>query len=415
MFEILDKAKHQGYSAEIFYVKRTEFSINEEKQIYSRFLNEEGYGLRVFKDGKVGFAYSTRLDENLLDNAIKSWKVSERDDANQIPTPNKVNYLNLYKKFDLSEVVKEKIRELEDLKEKKINIVTLNSTAWVSEVGIISTEGMNLSEKRSGISVSASANYKDSTYVGPEIYETRSFRDPSTSIDEMKDSIIEKVQITSERTTLDFKPKSVILTPKAVYYLVFPLLSHAISLENYYRNRSPLKEGELINEKLRIVDNPLIENSVYSRSFDGEGQQSLNNEIINANVKKFLSNYYWSIKAKRENTASASRGYSSIPYIYPSNLEFYVKNEEEDLSEEGKVYVDEVQGVHTSNFDTGEFSVVGSVSWIIKDGKKISLKEIVVTSNLKDLLKGIQRTSKKRLMIGNVSTGELEIQGLSVV
>jgi PmbA protein len=104
MFEILDKAKNQGYSAEIFYVKRTEFSINEEKQIYSRFLNEEGYGLRVFKDGKVGFAYSTRLDENLLDNAIKSWKVSERDDANQIPTPNKVNYLNLYKKFDLSEV-----------------------------------------------------------------------------------------------------------------------------------------------------------------------------------------------------------------------------------------------------------------------------------------------------------------------
>ncbi len=414
MSEILDKAKNLGYSAEIFYVKRSEFSINEEKQIYSRFLNEEGYGLRLFKDGKVGFAYSTKLDDNLLDACIKSWRISEKDEANEIPKPTKVNYLNLYKDFDLHEVVKQKIKDLEELKEK-INVVTLNSTAWITEIGILSTEGMDVKEKRSGISVSVSANYKDAGYVGPEIYEVRSFRNPSTRIDEMKDTIIEKVRITSERTTLDFKPKSVVLTPKAVYYLVLPLLSHAISLENYYRHRSPLKEGEVINENLKIVDNPIIEDSVYSRSFDGEGQQSLVNELINVNVRKFLSNYYWSLKAKRENTASATRGYSSIPYIYPSNLEFYVNNEEEDLSEDGKVFVDEVQGVHTSNFDTGEFSIVGSVSWIVKEGKKISLKEIVITSNLKDLLKGIQKSSKRRLMIGNVSTGDLEVQGLSVV
>ncbi|BDC19593.1 TldD/PmbA family protein [Acidianus sp. HS-5] len=414
MFEILDKAKNLGYSAEIFYAKRSEFSINEEKQIYSRFLNEEGYGLRVFKEGKVGFAYSTRLDDNLLDSAIKSWKISEKDEANEIPKPAKIRYLNLYKKFDLHESVKEKIKELEELKEK-INVATLNSTAWITEIGILSTEGMNVNEKRSGISASVSANYKDVGYVGPEIYEARSFRTPSADISELKDSIIEKVRITSERTALDFKPKSVVLTPKAVYYLVLPLLSYAISLENYYRHRSPLKEGEVLNENLKIIDNPMTEESVYSRSFDGEGQESLVNEIINVEVRKFLSNYYWSLKTKRENTASATRGYSSIPYIYPSNLEFYVNNEEEDLSEEGKVFVDEVQGVHTSNFDTGEFSIVGSVAWVVKDGKKISLKEIVITSNLKDLLKGIQKSSKRRLMIGNVNTGDLEIQGLSIV
>ncbi|AWR97533.2 TldD/PmbA family protein [Acidianus sulfidivorans JP7] len=414
MHNIIDKAKNLGYSAELIYVNREEYTIEEGEQTYSRYLNEEGYGLRVFKDGKVGFAYSTKLTDSILENAIESLKVSEKDEANQVPPYNKPNYINLYNDFDLIEEAKKNMEKLKDLNEK-INVISLTSTSWVSRIGIINTEGLDVSEKRSGITVLASANYKEGSYVGPEIYESMSFRNPNTDIQHLKDNLLEKVLITKEKTKLDFKPKSIILTPKAVYSLVFPLFRYAVSLENYYRGRTPFRENEEINKNLKIIDDPTLTESVYSRSFDAEGQQSRINTIIDREMKTFLSNTYWSNKAKKENTASASRSYASIPGIFPSNIIISFKDEYEDLEEENKIYIDEVQGVHTSNFDTGEFSVVGSVSWIIKGGKKISLREIVITSTLKDLLRNIVAVDKKREMYGNVISGNLEILNVSVV
>ncbi|ARM76237.1 TldD/PmbA family protein [Acidianus manzaensis] len=415
MYNIIEKAKDLGYSAELIYINREEYSIEEGDQTYSRYLNEEGYGLRVFKDGKVGFAYSTKLSDSILENAIESLKVSQSDDANKIPPYNKPNYINLYYDFDLIEVAKEKIKELEDIKKEKINVINLNSTTWISKIGIINTEGLDVYEKRSGISVSASGNYKEAGYVGPEIYEYMSFRNPKTDIQQLKEKLVDKVMITKEKNKLDFKPKSVILTPKATYSLIFPLLRYAISTENYYRGRTPFKEGESINDKLKIIDDPTIKESIYSRSFDAEGQQSKVNTIIDGEIKTFLSNTYWANKTKRENTASASRSYATTPIIYPSNISISYKEEYDNLDDENKIYIDEVQGVHTSNFDTGEFSVVGSFSWIIKGGKKISLREIVITSTLKDLLKNIVASTKKREIQGNIITGNLEILNVSIV
>lgn len=414
MYEILDKAKRLGYQAELFYVIREEFTIEEDKQTYSRYLREEGYGLRVFKNRKVGFAYSTKLNESLLENAIDSLKVSKEDEGNLIPPQSKPNYITLYRDFDLVDVAKEKLRELEDLKDK-VNVINLSSTTWFSKVGVINTEGLDVSEKRSGITVFATANYKEGSYVGPEIYEYASFRDPKRSVEDVKARLVEKVMITREKIKLEERPKSIVFTPKAVYNLVFPLLRHAVSLENQYRQRTPLKEGEEINDKLRIIDDPTIQESVYSRSFDGEGQPSKVTTVIDGKVKNFLSNLYWSFKAKKENTSSASRTYNTIPIISPSNFIISYKDEYDNLEEENKVVVDEVQGVHTSNFDTGEFSVVGSVSWIIKNGKKISLREVVITSDLKTLLKNIVASSKEKIRYGNIVSGYLEFSDISIV
>lgn len=414
MYEILDKAKRLGYQAELFYVIREEFSIEENKQTYSRYLKEEGYGLRVFKDKKVGFAYSTKLSDSILENAIESLKVSKEDEANVIPPVSKPNYITLYKDFDIIEVAKEKLKELEDLK-AKVNVISLSATSWVSTIGVINTEGLDVSEKRSGITVYAAANYKESGYVGPEIYEHVSFRDPKRSVEDVKNRLVEKVMITKEKIKLEEKPKSVVFTPKAVYSLILPLLRHAISLENYYRQKTSLREEEEINDKLKIIDDPTILDSVYSRSFDGEGQASKVVTIMDGKIKTFLSNVYWAVKAKKDNTSSAARSYTTIPTISPSNLVISYKDEYENLEEEGKVFIDEVQGVHTSNFDTGEFSVVSSVSWIIRGGKKISLREVVITSDLKTLLKNIVASSKEKISYGNVVSGYLEFIDISIV
>jgi PmbA protein len=407
--KVISKAKNLGFSAELFYVKRREFSVRIERQYSSKDLFEEGYGLRVFKEGKMGFAFSTRPSESLVEDAISAWKVSEEDEANQIPLPSKVNYLPLAKEFDLREVTLKYVETLRELYDS-VNVITIHSEAYESTVGLINTEGLHVEERRKGISVVVMANSKEGTNVSPEIVEYKSFRDPSTDVGDLIEEVKAKVDATKNREKIKGKVDALILTPKAVAELVFPLLSHAVSRENQFRGKSPLRQGMQVNEGLKVFDDPTLQDSVYSRSFDGEGQGSRINVVIDKEVKGFLSNWFWALKSKSEHTASASRSYLTTPGISPSNLVI----EHKDLLESGENYlvVDQVQGVHTSNFDTGEFSVTAPVAWFSKDMKGV--RDVIITGNLVDLLRGIEAEGKERKLVDNVLSGELLIRGLHV-
>ncbi|AOL16749.1 hypothetical protein BFU36_08580 [Sulfolobus sp. A20] len=414
--KILSKAKSLGYSAEIFYMRRDEYSLELERQSRSRELTEEGYGLRVFKDKKMGFAYSTVLSESLLDRAIKSWKVSEADNSNEIPRGDKVNVkIPLYYDFDKVEVCKEFIQSFNDM---KVNFVNITCESYINEVGIVNTEGLDQRESRSGIVLSVFANYKDGNVVTPEIHEVKSSRRPSFEIvEEMKRDLEFKVNVSKKRSKLEDliskrggKLSVVIFTPKASSILIGPLLAHAVSQENAYRGKSSIKEGMEINAGLKIIDDPTIPNSIYSRSFDGEGLQSKVNVIIDNEVKMFLNNWYWSLKAGKEPTASAARSYTSIPYISPTNIK--IEHREKLSEDEDYLVVDEIQGVHTSNFDTGEFSVVTSVSWFSKSNEGV--RETTLTGSLVNLLRGIIAESNNVKQYRNIITGDLLISGLSV-
>jgi PmbA protein len=404
---LISRAKSLGFAAELFYIKRDEFSINSEKQIYSKSLKEEGYGLRIFKEKKVGFAFSTSISDELLENAIKSWKVSEKDDANELPLVRNINKLQLFREFNKKDVCIKLFESLNELR-TSINVISIYTEAHTTEVGIINSEGSYVNENRSGITIGVVANNKEGSNVSPEIYEYRSFRDPSFNVDEIKDDIKFKVNITKNREKLNKKVDEVILTPKAISELLVPLLSYAISEENNYRGKTPLKEGMSIKTGLKIIDDPTIPDSLYSRSFDAEGQPSKTNVIIDNTVKTFLNNWYWSLKSKKQGTASAARNYSTIPSISPSNIKIEFN---EKLSEdENYVIIDQIQGVHTSNFDTGDFSVVTSVAWLSKDEKGI--REMILTGNILNLLKGIKAEDSKYKQYNNAITGNIMVKGI---
>ncbi len=407
--KVISKAKSLGFSAELFYVNRREFSIRIERQYSSRDLLEEGYGLRVFKDRKMGFAFSTKLSESLLDDALNAWKISEEDDANQIPPPSKVNYLPLAKEFDLREVALKYVEELKELYEV-VNVIAISSEAYESTVGVVNSEGLEVEEKRRGVSLVAMANSREGSSVSPEVIEYRSFRDPSTKIDDMISDVKTKVSVTKNREKINGKVEAIVLTPKAAAELVVPLLSYAISRENQFRGKSPLKPGLQLNEGLKVVYDPTLTNSLYSRSFDGEGQGSKVNTVIEGEVKGFLSNWFWALKSKSEHTASASRSYVSTPGISPSNLVIDYKESLDDG--ENYLVVDQVQGVHTSNFDTGEFSVTAPVAWFSKDMR--GMRDVIITGTLVELLRGIQAEGKEKRLVDNVLTGDLLVRGLHV-
>lgn len=411
--KILEKAKTLGSSAELYSVRRAGRGIRRENQYYGESLREEGYGLRVFKDGKVGFSYSTEVNDELLERALSSMKASEPDEDNVPPPYSKPRYLNLRDDFDVHELPKEIVDSLIDLKDQ-VNLISIDVEAEEVSVKVVSTEGVDVEETRTGIYVSVMANHKEPGVVSPEIWEGVSSRfRKHIDIDALKLEVVEKVKRTVKRDRLDRKPKAVSFTPKAVASLLGPLLSTAINGENVFRKRSPLKPGELYG-RLTLVDDPEDVASPYSRSFDGEGQLTHRNTLLENGVFRGpLTNWYWSKKLRVENTCSAVRSFSTVPSVGVSTLD--LEHPEKADEEPGTLVVDQVQGVHTSNWETGEFGVVASVNWYVhSDGVK-GVRESVISGNLKSLLNGITGTYGDKRRYTYVKTSHLVVEGLNVV
>ena len=408
-YTLIQRAKSLGYQAEIYEVKVRGFTIKRGSQVYSFDIADQGYGMRVIKDGKLGFAFSTKLDDTLFELAVDSSKVAKEDKFNIIPSPESVNKLNL-KFFDINDA-KEKVKEYEEVIREVRNFANVIGEYYnfaIFTVKVVNSEGIDVEEDRSLAEIALSFNFKRDSFITPEFYEDETARDLS-KVDphRLVEKVRERDEIFKARQTLDKKFKEAVFTPKAISILLSPLLSYAVSLENLYRGRTTLKEGEVINENLTVVDNPTINWAPFSRSFDGEGLPSMKVEVIsNGVVKTFLSNTYWAKRTGKLNTHSSYRSYSSLPIISTSVIDIDVRSN----AEEDTIVIDEVQGVHTSNFDTGEFSVVGSVAWY----NGIATREVVITGNLKDMLKGIIGGIGEKELKGNVYTKALKIGNINV-
>ncbi|MEM4146389.1 MAG: TldD/PmbA family protein [Metallosphaera sp.] len=410
-YNLVTKAKNLGYACEVYYIERTEYNLGKEKEFISSTLRERGFGVRLFKDGYVGFAFDTRISDSLLDRAMSTLKVSEKDPSNEPPPAKKPNLLSLNKGEGSMERAKETLKNIEDIG-GEVNLISVQISSSRNKVGVISSEGVDVHEVRTSVSVSVIANYKDSSVVTPELYETgsgRSFED--VDIELLKEEVINKVKITKSREKLDRKSDVIILTTKALSELLHPLLAYSVNAENVYRKRTPLNLGEEYGS-LSVIDNPREERSEFSRSFDGEGQPTSSITLFeNGIFKNFLTNWFWSRKMNVQNSASAIRSFMSVPTIGTSTIEIV----HEDNFEEDGLVIDQVQGVHTSSWDSGEFSVVAPIAWITKKESKRGVREVIISGDLKTLLRGVIGEVGQPRRISSVKSANLAIKGLSVV
>ncbi len=152
------------------------------------------------------------------------------------------------------------------------------------------------------------------------------------------------------------------------------------------------REGTPVASPLvTIVDDPLLERAPGSRAYDGEGLRSRRTVVVGDGVlETYLLDSYSARKLGRESTASAGRGGGSVS---PSTSNLHLlpgKTSRDDLISSTKrgLYVTEMMGFGF-NAITGDFSRGASGFWI-EDGKlTFPVSEVTISSNLDDMLKGI--------------------------
>jgi len=223
---------------------------------------------------------------------------------------------------------------------------------------------------------------------------------------------------------IETKNTSVIFTQFALQQLLYYTLINAVKADYVQRNQSAFKDkiGEKVaSETVTIYDDGIFNSGLRTWKFDGEGVPQQKTLIIEKGVLcNFIYDNYTAKKEGKESTGNASRaGYLSTPSVEATNFHFMPRNKspEELLSEvdEG-LLVYFLQGAHSSNPASGEFSVVATPAWKIENGKiACATKGAMLAGNIFRVLINISALGDNERKIGQLVAPWVLVENVKVI
>lgn len=394
-----------------------------------------GCGIRVIKDKRLGFGYTSDFNgstlEETIDQAIENAKSSEADEHNSLPdkpTNRPAYQLDLFDPKISKTPVKEKIElalEIEasayktDKRVKKTEKVSYSDSE--SEVWIVNSNGVKVNYKTNycGAVAQMVAGQNGEMETGFGIDFAKKF-------DEFKpekagqEAAQRAAGLLGARTVLSQKIPLVI--DPFVGTQILEVLANALSSDAVQKGKSLFVDklgNEVGSEVLSIIDNGRLPNGLVSAPFDGEGVPTQETKLIeNGILRNFFFNTYTAHKGGTRSTGNAVRGsFKGLPAIGPTNL--YISAGELPLDELMKgitkgLYIQRVMGIHTANPISGDFSI-GAAGIMIENGEKtFPVRGITIAGNLIEMLKAVEAVASDLRFITDVGSPTLLISGITV-
>lgn len=412
--DLLNKLIIQGQEKieelEAFLIRNNEININVYKEEISKYSISEsgGLSLRGVSNGKMGYAYTEKLDESsfeeLIDNVIENSKYIDEDPEKIFSGSDNYNEQDNFNK-ELKDIkIEDKIQFLLNLEQEALKIddrvFSVDTCAYQEfekERYILNTKGIDLQDKSNGAIVFISVVVKDGDDIKTGMCY-RIFRDFS-EIDykEIAKEAVENAISMLGAKTIKSDNYPIVFENKTFAGLISAFSSIFIA-DNIQKGLSLLKGkiGEKIaNPILTIVDDPFLEDGFGSRNFDDEGTETRFKEIIyNGKLKKYLYNWKTAEKDEVESTGNASRSYKGPISTSPTNL--YVVKGDMSLEQlmkyaDNGLYINNLEGLHSGlNPVSGDFSLSAS-GYKIEYGEITKpINQITIAGNLFDLFKDIE-------------------------
>ena len=389
---------------------------------------EKGIGIRILKDNKMGFAYTTDLDKipETAQKALDNAKLNKTDENYEFADVEKVTdvkgtYDKRYDDLSLDECCEFLENIIERTKDNNCNITSTGFSASKAEELIINSNGVSIYDKGTGFSGGLSVYIeKDGQYAAT--YDYNSSRHLDLEYEKLTDDVCKLVHDCLNPKAIETKNCDVILD----YYAASGLLSTFIqgfNSENVLRGRSILHDKintEITDSNLTIIDNPLLENAMGTSMCDGEGTASKKTTLVEDGVlKSFLYDIYTANKSGCESTSNGYRSsYLTTPDVSPSNLEFKFKTSIGLDEIDSGIITTNVLGAHTANPISGDFSVELSNAFTVENGEVTDgVKKAMISGNIYELMtkcEGIKSEIKQKgsFIIPKIMLHDLKVIGL---
>lgn len=407
--------------------------VNKTNQIIDR-----GVGIRIVVNKAVGFAYTNIVNDpaaikNIVNRALSAARASKPDADWKGFTQKKQYASALAGTFD-SKVLDIGSDELVNLSQSMIdsaNMVDKKVLAAEGGIGnayisnaVANSNGVLGFDKGTVIECSLATLAKDGNKVTPICFEFNAAR--TCNIDpEWVGREAAKLSVSALKTkSIETKTTKLLLTQFALQDLLGHTLINAVRADSVQRGQSPFKDkiGEKVaSEKLTIYDDGLFPGGMRTWLFDGEGVPHRKTPIIEKGVlKNFIYDNYSAKKEGKESTGNASRaGYLSTPGIEITNFHIMPRTTSADdmirQIDDGLI-VYYLQGAHSSNPVSGEFSVVATPAWKIKNGEiAFASRGVMLAGNIFEVLKNITVVGGNERQMGGLIAPWIEVENVRVI
>ncbi|MGC8998778.1 MAG: TldD/PmbA family protein [Candidatus Bathyarchaeia archaeon] len=375
-----------------------------------RFKTQSGIGIRVIKDKKLGFAYTSKLSEESIEETCRAALSLAKVSA---PNPEWVSLPSKEKLpktpdgiFDpeIANINGDKmlnivINAYDAAKgyDKRVDIDDGKFSAVLNEIVVANSHGVEAQEKTTRIEGYLVCVAKEHGETSSMAYEY----DASTML---KEFLPEKIGRSAAGKALSslhpkkvesFTGKVILDSDPASFILFYPVIS-SVNADNVQRGRSLWagKIGEKVaTPKLTVFDDGLMPKGIGSLNFDFEGVPRQKTPIIiRGKLEGFIHNSYTANKEGRKSTGNAYReSYNMLPIVAASN--FVVKAGRRRLAE----LIEEVdKGIIVRRFsgnvrpESGEFSGIAKQASYIENGQiKYALGETMISGNAFQALRNI--------------------------
>ncbi len=423
--------------AYVYEGQATNVGIERGQITKSNRIIDRGVGIRVAVNKAVGFAYTNIIEgQNVVESTILkalSAARASRSDQDWHGFPEKKPYATAEKLFD-PKILELRSEGLVDIASSMLDAaVSVNKRVFPIEGGagsaylssaVSNSNGVAAFDRGTMIECSLAAVAKERNTVTPVCFEFNAERvhkvDPEwvgLEAARLAVSALKTKRIKTETTKL-------VLTQFALQELLYFTLINAVKADNVQRNQSPFngRVGEKVAaENLTICDDGLFPSGLRSWAFDGEGVPQQKTTLVEKGfLRGFLYDNYTAKKEGVDSTGNASRaGYLSTPSIGATNFHIIPENKTPDqlLSEvDDGLIIYYLQGAHSSNPVSGEFSVVATPAWKIRKGEIThATRGVMLAGNIFEVLKNVSIIANNERKMGQLIAPWLLVENVKVI
>jgi PmbA protein len=435
--DVVKKAIQYGANeAEAVIVNAKEFNVDVRKGEIETLQKSvsKGLGLRVFINKQLGFSYTSDLSPESLDDTVKKTielaKITEAKPWQGLPDfgPQPLADLDLYDP-EITKIPDEKkiaiAKEVERIamaQDKRITNSEGGSFSNVErEAGLFNSKGISyvLKETRYSYGAYVIAGEGNNMQGGGWSSSKRFFKELAPVEEVAKIAAQRAVEMLGAKT-VETKKVPVIFDRYAAPTFWMGIL-FALDGDDVYRKTTfmtEMLEKAIASPLITINDNPTIPRFIGSVPFDGEGNVTRKNTIVDKGVLKMF--YYDSQIARKAgvkvNTIARRGGYKGGP-----SAGFLCVMVENGQDEPASLFKDMKEGLLVTGMrglgtdtTTGAFSTGCSGFWIKDGAKAFPVDGVTLGGTTLEILKNIDKVANDLDLRGSLSSPSFRVSEITV-
>lgn len=419
---VFDVASATGADAEAYVTaeKETNVEVKQGEVEKFSFAGSKGLGVRVIRDGRMGYAYTSDFTEasvrRCTEQALALAEAADADEFRRLPDPfvrplqepldnydPAMETLTAEDKVAFAKAIEKAALQAD---ERVVMALWSRYLDGVADVFLATTKGFKGSYKQSyaggilmaiaadgderavsfGVGVDNSIHKLDAQKIGREAGE-RAAR------------LLGGKPVPTQEATIVYSPFAATN--------VIGAMSRAMTAEAMQKNRSFLsgKLGQdVASDMVTLLDNGRMPGGLASRPFDDEGMPTGATRLINEGVlETVIYDTYTAAKEGTESTGNASRqSHREPPRLAPSNFYLQPGNiSPDELIADVKqgLYVVNTMNTHSINPVSGDYSVSAQGFWIEDGQLSHPVNEVTIAIPLDQLLKNVKAVANDLLFL----------------